>query len=71
MVLARDQQRVAVEERAVVEEGDRELVLEDDLGLELAGGDRGRRGSRPAASQATTVSAPGSIAMSSSPWSPM
>ena len=70
MVLAGDQQRVAVEERPDVEEGERDVVLEDDLGRRLAGDDRAEEAVGIAV-QATIVSAPGSIASSSSAWSPM
>src|SRR5215210_4487944 len=42
-VLARHQERVAVEQRAVVEEGDEALVLVDDVGRNLAGHDAAER----------------------------
>ncbi len=46
VVLARDQQRVAREERPVVEEGERGVVLEDDVRLALAARRSRRRCSR-------------------------
>ena len=48
VVVARDEQDVAGEEGAVVEEGERQLVVEHDLGVDLAGDDRAEEAVGPA-----------------------
>src|SRR5581483_8882107 len=68
-VLARHEEAVAGKERAVVEEGQRRAVLEDDVGARLARHDGAEGAARHR--YATTVRARGSIPSSSSAKSPM
>src|SRR3954451_10366585 len=65
-VLARDQQRVALEQRPVVEEGDEAVVRPHDMRRELAGGDAAEQAAHRACSAVSSMAKRRSVRTSES-----